>query len=76
MLFCCSIYQIIFTITHWEVARRPFFTALIGYALTIGSNFLSLDSYQSNPAQEAQDLIANIFRVMNMMAEEDRVIME
>jgi hypothetical protein len=39
-------------------------------------NGAKLNSYQSNPAQEAQDLIANIFRVMNMMAEEDRVIME
>jgi len=40
MLFFGGIYTIIFTVLHWEEARKPFFTALIGGALMLGSVLL------------------------------------
>lgn len=35
MLFFGWIYFIIFSIMHWEEAKKPFFTALVGFALLI-----------------------------------------
>lgn len=42
MLFFGGMYSIIFSILHWEEAKKPFFTGLIGGALIVGASLLHL----------------------------------
>lgn len=56
MLFCGGIYSILFSIQHWEEARKPFFTALIGSALMIGSTWLQPRSVPRYDFAEEQEL--------------------
>jgi hypothetical protein len=73
MFFVGWIYAIIFSILHWDVAKKPFITAIIGVAMILGSILTKVllsprDSFTDDPENTAGEAASSEFEQKMAMA--------